>query len=250
MLPLLCALALCLAAGQAEASRIPRQLADDPGVVDVDLAARPGRGIAPLAVRFEVAFYQPGCDRILRVEWDFEDDGVLDACGFTVTHVFEQPGVRAVAAHVVTREHGTLTRRCTVHVHSAMLTLSFDDGHVTQVQHALPLLRARGVAPTAYVVPEWIEWREGGWSTLYLSWAELGQLRDAGWDIGSHTLTHPRLATLPEEEIRHELEASRHVLADHGSPHRTSRCRTASTTRGSSRSCRSTTSPTGRPGTR
>lgn len=218
MLRILCALVLCLAADPAEASRIPRQLGDDPQILEVDLTARPGRGIAPLPVRFEVAWYHPGSDRILRVDWDFEDDGVPDASGFAVTHVFEQPGVRSVVAHVVTRAHGTFTRRCTVHVHSAMMTLTFDDGHVTQLQFAFPLLRARGISPTAYVVPEWIQWREEGTSPQYLSWAELGRLRDAGWDIGSHTLTHPHLPTLPETEIRHELEASREALADHGFP--------------------------------
>jgi peptidoglycan/xylan/chitin deacetylase (PgdA/CDA1 family) len=44
-----------------------------------------------------------------------------------------------------------------------------------------------------------------------------GQLRElaaAGIDFGSHTVTHPRLCTLPAASIRHELRASREVLED------------------------------------
>lgn len=218
MLRLMLACVLCLAANAADASRTPRAEADDPELLDLRLAAHPGRGVAPLGVRLEVAWYQPGSDRILRVDWDFDGDDVVDACGFAATHVFQEPGAYHVVAHVVTRAHGTFTRGCTVLVHSAMMTLTFDDGHVTQSQYALPTLRARGVLPTAYVVPEWIEWREHGTSTQYVSWSELARLRDAGWDIGSHTLTHPHLPMLPLEEIRHELEASRDALADHGFP--------------------------------
>ncbi len=210
-----------LLAGAAEAARLERAVADDPTVVDIGLTAQPGRGIAPLPVRFEVAWYRPGADRILRVDWDFQDDGIVDASGFAVSHVFEEPGAYAVVARIVTRAHGTFARRGIVRVHSAMMTFAFDDGHVTQVLYALPALRARGVVGTAYVVPQWIEWREQGTSTLYLSWAELRQLGDAGWDIGSHTLTHPHLPELSEEGIRDELELSRQALVDHGfaAPH-------------------------------
>jgi peptidoglycan/xylan/chitin deacetylase (PgdA/CDA1 family) len=45
-----------------------------------------------------------------------------------------------------------------------------------------------------------------------LTWDGVRALRDAGWDIGSHTLNHPRLARLSPDEAKKELEESRRVL--------------------------------------
>jgi peptidoglycan/xylan/chitin deacetylase (PgdA/CDA1 family) len=44
---------------------------------------------------------------------------------------------------------------------------------------------------------------------LPMSWEELAELADAGWEIGSHTCSHPRLTRLGDDELRRELEASR-----------------------------------------
>ena len=41
------------------------------------------------------------------------------------------------------------------------------------------------------------------------SWAELARLIDAGWEIGSHTRTHPHLTSLDDESLRRELRGSR-----------------------------------------
>ncbi len=94
-------------------------------------------------------------------------------------------------------------------------TVSFDDAH-RSVMDALAPLAARGVtatvfAPTAYV----------GSSDDFLTWDELRSLRDAGWTIASHTVTHPRLAwrLYDEDEAAHrrriddELARSRDVIA-------------------------------------
>jgi peptidoglycan/xylan/chitin deacetylase (PgdA/CDA1 family) len=42
-----------------------------------------------------------------------------------------------------------------------------------------------------------------------MSWAQLRELADAGWEIGSHTRTHPRLTQLADEELARELGESR-----------------------------------------
>jgi len=197
---------------------VPRNVADDPRVVEVRLVSRPGRGIAPLPVAFEVDWYRPGSDRILRIDWDFDGDGIGDASGFSAAHVFPDPGSHPVTATITTRDHGTFQRTAAVRVHSAMMTLTLDDGHVTQHDFALPTFQQRGILPTAYIVPEWVEWRETGVDLSYMSWAEVETLQQAGWDIGSHSLTHPHLPLLAEPELRVELEASRDTLRAHGFP--------------------------------
>jgi peptidoglycan/xylan/chitin deacetylase (PgdA/CDA1 family) len=48
-----------------------------------------------------------------------------------------------------------------------------------------------------------------------LDWAGLAGLRDAGWEIGAHTHTHPRLTTVSAEQLRDELERSRSLCIEH-----------------------------------
>jgi peptidoglycan/xylan/chitin deacetylase (PgdA/CDA1 family) len=45
-----------------------------------------------------------------------------------------------------------------------------------------------------------------------MSWDEVRGLADAGWEIGSHTRSHPRLTTLGEKALEEELRGSRDRL--------------------------------------
>jgi peptidoglycan/xylan/chitin deacetylase (PgdA/CDA1 family) len=42
-----------------------------------------------------------------------------------------------------------------------------------------------------------------------MSWPELKRLEEAGWEIGSHTRTHPHLTTLDDDALAEELRGSR-----------------------------------------
>jgi peptidoglycan/xylan/chitin deacetylase (PgdA/CDA1 family) len=42
-----------------------------------------------------------------------------------------------------------------------------------------------------------------------MSWAELRMLADAGWEIGSHTATHPHLTQIDDATLRTELTRSK-----------------------------------------
>jgi peptidoglycan/xylan/chitin deacetylase (PgdA/CDA1 family) len=44
---------------------------------------------------------------------------------------------------------------------------------------------------------------------LCLSWEELGELAGEGWEVGSHTRSHPHLTQLADDELAAELEGSR-----------------------------------------
>ena len=54
----------------------------------------------------------------------------------------------------------------------------------------------------------------GGAITLRDSWDELSELANAGWEVGSHTRTHPHLPELDDEELRSELSESRAECED------------------------------------
>ena len=59
------------------------------------------------------------------------------------------------------------------------------------------------------------------WKTKepHLSWSELRQLKDLGWNIGAHTISHPNLSDLSikdptGEQLRCEIERSNQTIKD------------------------------------
>lgn len=103
------------------------------------------------------------------------------------------------------------------------LAVTFDDAYLSVLQLALPVLRARGVPGCVYAPTDWIgrdepmRW-EGidRWigtpdenELLPMTWDQLGELRDAGWEIGSHTRSHPFLTQLDDDALGAELAESR-----------------------------------------
>ena len=47
-----------------------------------------------------------------------------------------------------------------------------------------------------------------------LSWDELADLSQNGMEIGSHTITHPKLSLLPRERVSHEIEHSKNEIRE------------------------------------
>jgi peptidoglycan/xylan/chitin deacetylase (PgdA/CDA1 family) len=103
------------------------------------------------------------------------------------------------------------------------IAVTFDDAYRSVVELALPLLSDMGVrgtvfAPTAFVGTDrpigWegtAQWAETEWSEeiQVMGWEELEQLAVAGWEIGSHTRTHPRLPQLDDGGLLDELVRSK-----------------------------------------
>ncbi len=103
------------------------------------------------------------------------------------------------------------------------LVVTFDDAYRSVARHARPILVGLGVpgtvfVPTAFPGTE----RPMSWPGIHTwlggphehelvpsSWSELEALADDGWEIGSHTRTHPRLPRLDDAALREELEGSR-----------------------------------------
>jgi peptidoglycan/xylan/chitin deacetylase (PgdA/CDA1 family) len=105
-----------------------------------------------------------------------------------------------------------------------VVAVTFDDAYLSELTLAKPLLDAVGYpatvyAPTGYLDNpgqplKWdgIEQWHGGeheHELVPMSWDQLGELAEAGWEIGSHTRTHPHLTTLDDATLREELERSR-----------------------------------------
>lgn len=95
--------------------------------------------------------------------------------------------------------------------------ITFDDGYVDNVEVAAPLLAQRGRNATLYVTTELID----GVSTWLptsrdrgMSWSQVSELADNGWEIGAHSLSHPMLDVISREVARSEIGGSRRILED------------------------------------
>lgn len=99
-------------------------------------------------------------------------------------------------------------------------SVTFDDGYLSVYDHAIPALRERGITATIYVVTGSIgginEWdrNAGDQQEAMMSRAQVRELADAGFEIGSHTATHPRLTELTDDELVREIVDSKKALED------------------------------------
>ena len=83
--------------------------------------------------------------------------------------------------------------------------LTFDDGSESIYATALPIMQRYGFTGTAYIVYHYVG------ITHYMNADEIRALRAAGWEIGSHSLTHRDLTTRPDRQMD-EIVGSRRQL--------------------------------------
>ena len=89
---------------------------------------------------------------------------------------------------------------------SPRLAVTFDDGERTVLEHAFAVLSELGIPGTVFVPVGAV----GGPGLL--DWDELACLADAGWEIGSHSLTHVCLTHLDDDTLDIELRSSREAI--------------------------------------
>jgi len=88
------------------------------------------------------------------------------------------------------------------------IAITFDDSYKEQYQYAFPLLKKYGFVATFFVITSWVGQADA------LSWAEIKEMSEAGMAIGSHSVTHPHLDTLSDENLKNEVENSKKVLEE------------------------------------
>jgi len=102
------------------------------------------------------------------------------------------------------------------------VVLTFDDGRAGVLRHAAPALARRGFPATLYAVTDWLDGRNIPDVERYsgfVGWPDLTTLRDAGFTIGSHTLSHRTLKKLPAaEQVREVVESRTRLEQGLGAP--------------------------------
>jgi peptidoglycan/xylan/chitin deacetylase (PgdA/CDA1 family) len=108
------------------------------------------------------------------------------------------------------------------------VAVTFDDAFHSVLELAFPVLSSLDLCATVFVVTDFgdgnrrLEWTgiDGWLGSVHehdlqgLSWAQLQELAEAGWEVGSHTRTHRRLTRLSDEALAGELRESREACED------------------------------------
>lgn len=109
------------------------------------------------------------------------------------------------------------------------VVVTFDDGYRSVLELGLPILSDLGLpasvfVPTSFVgspepmswvgIDHWVDSRDRD-ELRCLSWDDLGLLIESGWEVGSHTLSHPHLTQLDQATLQHELRGSREQCQEH-----------------------------------
>lgn len=86
------------------------------------------------------------------------------------------------------------------------IVLTFDDGHISNYQFALPVLRQYSFAATFFVIADNIG------KPYYMGEQEIQALLSCNMEIGSHGLTHSYLIELRHDDVQREVTESKNLL--------------------------------------
>jgi len=92
---------------------------------------------------------------------------------------------------------------------SLLPAVTFDDGHFSDYECALPVLQARGLIARFFITVGWTETRPG-----YMGWRELRALHESGQTIGAHGWSHKLLTHCTQPELDKELRVARLLLEE------------------------------------
>ncbi|MGD1018614.1 MAG: polysaccharide deacetylase family protein [Verrucomicrobiia bacterium] len=123
--------------------------------------------------------------------------------------------LRVEGYRVVSLQAGLTEFRSACGDREKTVVLTFDDGLRDFYTNAFPILQKHGQTASVFLPTAYIGDQPGHFKGQEcMTWSEARELHEAGIEIGSHTVNHPRLYELGIDEIRAELANSKAVIED------------------------------------
>jgi peptidoglycan/xylan/chitin deacetylase (PgdA/CDA1 family) len=135
-----------------------------------------------------------------------------------------QGGIRALTYHAISREHPSAPYTVSIQQFEEQLDLvaglsgmddcvrrdvlvTFDDGHFSNFELALPALERHSIRAVFFVVANFISSR-----TDFMTWAQLREVAALGHEVQSHSWSHLLLTHCSDENLLEELTRSRQEI--------------------------------------
>jgi len=99
------------------------------------------------------------------------------------------------------------------------VVFTFDDGYESVYQNALPILKRHGFKAIIFIIAGYIgkknSWEAGfGRKFRHLSWEQILEMKESGFQFGSHSVNHPDLTRLNRKSLEYELRKSKEIIED------------------------------------
>jgi len=98
--------------------------------------------------------------------------------------------------------------------------ITFDDCLQDAIDNAVPILKKKGFTAVFYMTTGYAG-KRSSWMIPEVDvefqvadWAEIKNLDSMGFEIGSHSMTHPHMSDISADACRKEIEGSRKVLEE------------------------------------
>ncbi len=86
------------------------------------------------------------------------------------------------------------------------IILTFDDSNEDNYTNAFPIMKKYGFTGVLYVVGTYID------HPNYLTTDQIKEMATAGWEVGSHSMTHQNLTIMTDDQLRYEIVDSKKYL--------------------------------------
>jgi peptidoglycan/xylan/chitin deacetylase (PgdA/CDA1 family) len=84
--------------------------------------------------------------------------------------------------------------------------ITFDDGNIDNYNTALPIMQKYGFTGVLYIVANYVG------ADQYMNAEQIVEMYNAGWEVGSHSVSHQDLTTIKPDRQRFEIVESREKL--------------------------------------
>lgn len=132
-------------------------------------------------------------------------------------------GLFAVLAGVGLAQATPVRAAATNPTPEAKVSFTFDDGGASNITKVAPILAQYGYTGTSYITTSCV-----GMTTIpnkcpadtdipYMTWAQIKSLQNSyGWEIGSHSVTHPLMTEITATKLEQEVANSKSALKAQG----------------------------------